>query len=116
MYVHLLAIHTIISCLLTLQAQPKKISGFDAQKVITIAAGDEFSLVIDENGQVWTWGRGDRGQLGLQSDPPPLGEPRERSNQIRPIFKPRPLSGIPMTTSRSRKRGVSEGDNVSTTV
>ncbi|XP_064397834.1 uncharacterized protein LOC135344542 isoform X2 [Halichondria panicea] len=92
-------------------AQPKKISGFDAQKVITIAAGDEFSLVIDENGQVWTWGRGDRGQLGLQSDPPPLGEPRERSNQIRPIFKPRPLSGIPMTTSRSRKRGVSEGDN-----
>ena len=28
-----------------------------------IAAGDEFSLVIDERGIPWTWGRTDRGQV-----------------------------------------------------
>lgn len=84
--------------------------GFEGQKVVTIAAGDEFSLVIDENGQVWTWGRGDRGQLGLQSNQPPLGE-RERSTQLRPIFKPRSLSGIPKPMPKTRKR-TSDNDHV----
>jgi len=29
-----------------------------------IAAGDEFALALDENGQVWAWGRNSSGQLG----------------------------------------------------
>lgn len=66
--------------------------------------------MTDEKGGVWTWGRGEKGQLGLPAEAPPLREPRERTNQ-RPIFKPRPLSGIPRASSKSRKR-TSEGDNV----
>ena len=33
-----------------------------------IAAGDEFSLVIDERGIPWTWGRTDRGQVRARVD------------------------------------------------
>ena len=30
-----------------------------------ISAGSSFSMALDQNGQVWTWGRNDQGQLGL---------------------------------------------------
>ena len=47
-----------------IQTHPKKVqSDFNGQKIATIAAGDEFSLVIDERGTPWTWGRSDHGQV-----------------------------------------------------
>ena len=94
-----------------MQPHPKKIPGFGGHKVVAIASGDEFSLVLDDRGQAWIWGRGDRGQLGLPSEQPSLGE-HDRPNQLRPVFKPRPLSGIPKTMSKSRRVN-GDGENVS---
>ncbi len=39
------------------------VEGFDGHKVVAIAAGDEFSLVVDEKGAPWVWGKGDKGQV-----------------------------------------------------
>ena len=33
-------------------------------KVVDVAAGDNFSIVCTENGEVWTWGEGSGGKLG----------------------------------------------------
>jgi|GEM_PF-3199464 len=37
---------------------------FGLTNVISVAAGDGFSLALDSNGYVWAWGRNDLGQLG----------------------------------------------------
>lgn len=42
---------------------PTKISGLP--KIVSIAAGQNQSFAIDENGDVWVWGRNNVGQLGL---------------------------------------------------
>ena len=68
---HLFLVHFSVSSHLyvplifvLLQTQPKKVHcSFNGQKIATIAAGDEFSLVVDERGIPWTWGRTDRGQV-----------------------------------------------------
>ncbi len=39
-------------------------AGWAGKKVIAIAAGDEHSLALLDDGTVWGWGRGDIGQLG----------------------------------------------------
>eukprot|EP00026_Physarum_polycephalum_P001398 Phypoly_transcript_01399.p1 GENE.Phypoly_transcript_01399~~Phypoly_transcript_01399.p1 ORF type:complete len:917 (+),score=105.43 Phypoly_transcript_01399:210-2960(+) len=44
-------------------AMPTKVSGFNT-KVNDVAAGDNFSIVCTEGGEVWTWGEGSGGKLG----------------------------------------------------
>jgi alpha-tubulin suppressor-like RCC1 family protein len=39
-------------------------AGWTGKKVISIAAGEEHSLALLDDGTVWGWGRGDLGQLG----------------------------------------------------
>ena len=46
-----------------LQAKPAEVNNFEGQKVVTIAAGDEFSLVIDDRCYPWGWGRAEQGQV-----------------------------------------------------
>ena len=36
---------------------------------VQVAAGDDHSVALLESGQVWTWGRGEHGQLGVQGAP-----------------------------------------------
>ena len=43
---------------------PVRIDGFGGRRIIAIDAGDLFSVALDAAGDVWTWGRGDEGQLG----------------------------------------------------
>ena len=48
-----------------MQAVPKKLACFDSQKIATIATGDEFSIVVDERGIPWAWGKSDHGQASV---------------------------------------------------
>ena len=36
---------------------------FDGYKIVAIAAGDEFSLVVDDKSTPWVWGRADHGEV-----------------------------------------------------
>jgi alpha-tubulin suppressor-like RCC1 family protein len=33
-------------------------------QIVAVAAGYYYSVALDENGNIWTWGEGDSGQLG----------------------------------------------------
>lgn len=37
----------------------------DARRVVSLAAGDDFSLALKNDGTVWAWGANDQGQLGI---------------------------------------------------
>lgn len=55
--------------------QPTRVaslSGSDGSPIIQIQGGEHHTTVLRENGQVWSWGRGDFSQLGL-----PLEKVRE---------------------------------------
>jgi len=41
---------------------PQKISG--VPKIVMVSAGENFSMLLDENGRVWTFGDNSHGQLG----------------------------------------------------
>ncbi|KNA22104.1 hypothetical protein SOVF_037040 [Spinacia oleracea] len=60
-----------------------KVCGLVGKKVVHIAAGAEHSAIVTENGQVYTWGWGEHGQLGLDSTSdhtaPQLVLPEDRS-------------------------------------
>lgn len=93
------------------QTQPKKVTGFDNHKIVAIATGDEFSLVVDDRGGPWTWGRADKGQLGLQiSIERSSSVNQELPPQSKPLFKPRPIKDIPSTAIKNRMKA--EGENV----
>jgi alpha-tubulin suppressor-like RCC1 family protein len=34
---------------------------------LSVAAGEQFSMALDQNGSVWSWGRNSHGNLGLGS-------------------------------------------------
>ncbi|XP_021731124.1 ultraviolet-B receptor UVR8 isoform X1 [Chenopodium quinoa] len=44
-----------------------KVTGLDGKKVAQIAAGAEHSAILTDDGQLYTWGWGEHGQLGLGS-------------------------------------------------
>ena len=52
-----------------LQAKPAEVNNFEGQKVVAIAVGDEFSLVIDDRGYPWGWGRAEQGQVHVHKTP-----------------------------------------------
>lgn len=56
-------IHTATPHVPTGQAQIN--APFDKSNWITISANYEHAAAIDANGYVWTWGKNDKGQLGL---------------------------------------------------
>lgn len=49
---------------LTTRWAPFQITGLPGT-MVGVSAGGSFSMALDQNGQVWTWGRNDQGQLGL---------------------------------------------------
>ena len=36
-----------------------------ARRIVQIASGSQFSFALSSDGQVWAWGKNDRGQLGI---------------------------------------------------
>ncbi len=48
-------------------ASPVQVKGFFLVRAIAIAAGENHSLAVDGNGEVWAWGKNNSGQLGDSS-------------------------------------------------
>ena len=46
---------------------PVQVRAFALVRALAIAAGDNHSLAVDGNGEVWAWGKNDFGQLGDSS-------------------------------------------------
>lgn len=61
---------------------PVEITAFE-RNVKTLACGDEFSVALTTAGDVYTWGRGQIGQLGLGKD------------QQGPLATPTKVEGLP---------------------
>ena len=57
------------------EATPRPLLAFTSIKPKTIACGTNHSIVVTEGGDLWTWGRGDAGQLG-HGDRKDLWEPK----------------------------------------
>jgi alpha-tubulin suppressor-like RCC1 family protein len=54
---------------------PRRVSGMDAVAVESVDLGDGHCVAITDNGDMWSWGKGSRGQLGhgqLQDSSVPL--------------------------------------------
>ena len=49
---------------LTKNEKPEKVTASNMGKIVAIAAGDHHTLAVNENGQVWAWGKNGYGQLG----------------------------------------------------
>lgn len=48
---------------------PRKLNfTLTGKKVICISCGDSFSVVVTNNGEVYSWGRNDVGQLGIENN------------------------------------------------
>ena len=65
-YVPLVALRgckQISSPLLPPQLCPKQLHHFDKRKIVSLAAGDEFSLALDDTGTPWVWGKAEHGQV-----------------------------------------------------
>jgi len=46
-------------------SRPTRITGLPSNRIVQIAAGDAHSLVLLDNGEIWSWGDNAFGQLGL---------------------------------------------------
>ncbi|PIK43587.1 putative secretion-regulating guanine nucleotide exchange factor [Apostichopus japonicus] len=76
--------HTVV---LTYSSGPVKVEGFNGHPVRDVAAGIRHSLAVTDDGNVWTWGCGKRGQLGwlenLQSGQRWSHKPRTVSEEMK---------------------------------
>ncbi len=48
------------------RSYPQKVGGFEGSAILEVACGTRFSLALSKSGNVYSWGRGDDGQLGHQ--------------------------------------------------
>jgi regulator of chromosome condensation len=55
----------------------RALSGTDKSPVVQIHGGEHHTIALLENGEVWAWGRGDFGQIGL-----PLDEVRQLNKKL----------------------------------
>lgn len=52
------------------------VGALDAQKIAGVSCGQAHSLAVNEQGQVFAWGAGEGGQLGLGSAEEAVRVPR----------------------------------------
>ena len=52
------------------------VAALDAQKIVGVACGEAHSLAVNEQGQVFAWGAGEGGQLGLCTQEEAVRVPR----------------------------------------
>ncbi|XP_030644119.1 probable E3 ubiquitin-protein ligase HERC3 [Chanos chanos] len=65
---------------------PSPLSDLSDRKVTQVACGDQHSMALTNDGQLFTWGQNSSGQLGLGKDEPSTQSPKLLSS----------LSGIPL--------------------
>ncbi|CAN1746827.1 Ultraviolet-B receptor UVR8 [Linum perenne] len=69
-------------------------------RIVNVAAGGRHTLVLSDIGQVWGWGYGGEGQLGLGS-------------RIRMVSSPHPIPCIESSHGRDRPAATSRGGTIS---
>lgn len=87
---------------------PVHVASFNSSvKLAQIASGDEFSLALTDSGEVYSWGRGQYGQLGLgEEQVGPLDTPTKIPNlpKIKKVFTgPNQVFAIEYTNGTSLK-------------
>ena len=74
--------------------KPKAVSALAEHCVVQVSCGSEQTMAVTEDGELWTWGRDDWGELGRypdwdddvdEDDPPPGGEFPVRVTEGLPI-------------------------------
>jgi|GEM_PF-1360617 len=75
-----------------LPVKVKNSSGSDLSDIVTVSAGENFSLALDHQGHVWSWGHNDVGQLGRGPGSHPTGS--SAAVQVRNSIGDGYLSGI----------------------
>ena len=78
------------------QPQPRNVRALSRKSIVHIAAGGEFSLAVDCDGQVLAWGKADAGQLGIEADG--SSQTSRRSNMS--ILAPTPVPNLPISFDR----------------
>lgn len=61
-------------------SKPKEIPFSFPQKIVSVAAGNSFSLALTENGEVYAWGINEKGQLGASHE------------SLKNTYKPQPIT------------------------
>jgi alpha-tubulin suppressor-like RCC1 family protein len=73
------------------ESTPIQMKEFDGENVIAISCGSDHSLALTENGQVFSWGSNQFGQLGIEdmgeSKKPILVKVDSNNNQSKPIMR-----------------------------
>lgn len=88
-------------CLTHCENTPQPVDGIGA--VVNVILGDTHVCALNEDGEVWCWGRNQSGQTGAESDPEPCGVDDE--NQPRPCVRvPTRVAGIPRAVELSAGR------------
>ncbi|KNA17514.1 hypothetical protein SOVF_079260 isoform B [Spinacia oleracea] len=80
----------------TLTALPCLVTLNPGVRISTVAAGGRHTLVLSDVGQVWGWGYGGEGQLGLGS-------------RIRMVSSPHPVPCLESSYRKDRHSGFSQG-------
>lgn len=88
---------------------PVHIPEFGSGKLSQIACGDEYSVALTSSGEVFSWGRGQYGQLGLgEKQVGPLDTPTKISDlpKIKKVFTgPNQVFAIEFTDGTSTLEG-----------
>ncbi|KAG6402103.1 hypothetical protein SASPL_138975 [Salvia splendens] len=85
------------SCDETLSAFPCLVALNPGMRIASVAAGGRHTLALSDVGQVWGWGYGGEGQLGLGS-------------RIRMVSSPHPVPCIDSSFNKGRSLGLSGGN------
>ncbi|KAL8462852.1 hypothetical protein ACS0TY_033741 [Phlomoides rotata] len=81
----------------TLSAFPCLVALNPSVRIASVAAGGRHTLALSDVGQVWGWGYGGEGQLGLGS-------------RIRMVSSPHPIPCIDSSFNKDRSMGLSRGN------
>ncbi|KAJ8747348.1 hypothetical protein K2173_012928 [Erythroxylum novogranatense] len=84
----------------TLSALPCLVALNPGVRIATVAAGGRHTLALSDIGQVWGWGYGGEGQLGLGS-------------RIRMVSSPHPIPCIDSSFAKDRTKALSRGATTS---
>jgi len=82
---------------------PRRVTALDGVKVVSVAAGQGFSLALDSDGGVWSWGR----LIGDPNDPPLV-----RSTAPEPVPLPAGVTASAIAAGRSHAIVATAGSGI----
>jgi len=82
------------------QNTPRPVKALSRRFIRSVAAGSEFTVCVDAEGQVLAWGRADGGQLGIDSNARRDSNPANVKKSALPILAPTLVPGLPPPSER----------------